>query len=74
MPEVRDMNSSTLKGRKQIKKNGVPSPQLNNTPNQIQVNHGNAPLLAVKLLELILEEIRIINKKFDHIGKVVETK
>lgn len=55
---VRDSNQAVLKG---LKKKAEEK-----KPEQIQVNHGNAPILSVKFLELIhldLIEIKELLKK-----------
>lgn len=57
---VRNVNQATLGPNKAKKKTEDVKP--------IEVSHGNAPLLTVKFLELILKELRSLNQKLEKVN------
>ena len=63
---VRDNNSARIPGKKRTtkKSNDVVS-KVAEKISPIEVTHGNAPLLTVKYLELILKEIKLLTAKLE---------
>jgi hypothetical protein len=68
---VRDTNSAKLGGNKRTTKKSDAKGQNEKAANEqrTQVTHGNAPILTVKFLELLLLEQRKTNA---HIEKALE--